>query len=82
MSWAASWLFHRLTRVTQAEISMVESLMQRMGISGEDRQRAIRLFNQGKQSGFDLEAALQPFMQYSAVRMDLRQMFLDSMTLW
>ena len=64
-------------RVTEAEIRMVESLMQRMAITGEDRQRAIRLFNQGKQPEFDLEAALQPFMQYSAVRMDLRQMFLE-----
>ena len=64
-------------RVTESEIRMVESLMQQMRISGEDRQRAIRLFNQGKQPGFDLEAALQPFMSYSAVRMDLRQMFLE-----
>jgi DnaJ like chaperone protein len=64
-------------RVTEAEIRMVEALMQRMEISGEDRQRAIRLFNQGKQPGFDLDAALQPFMQYSAMRMDLRQMFLE-----
>jgi DnaJ like chaperone protein len=64
-------------QVTQAEIGMVESLMQRMGIGGDDRQRAIRLFNQGKQPGFDLEAALQPFMQYSAMRMDMRQMFLE-----
>jgi DnaJ like chaperone protein len=64
-------------RVSEAEIRMVESLMQRMEITGDDRQRAIRLFNQGKQAGFDLDAALQPFMQYSAVRMDLRQMFLE-----
>ena len=41
-------------RVTETEIRMVESLMQQMRISGEDRQRAIRLFNQGKQPGFDL----------------------------
>ena len=64
-------------RVSEAEIRMVESLMQRMDITGENRQRAIRLFNQGKQPDFDLDAALQPFMQYSAVRMDLRQMFLE-----
>jgi DnaJ like chaperone protein len=64
-------------RVTETEIRMVESLMQQMQISGEDRQRAIRLFNQGKQADFDLEAALHPFVQHSVVRQDLRQMFLQ-----
>jgi DnaJ like chaperone protein len=64
-------------RVTETEIRMVESLMQQMKIGGEERQRAIRLFNQGKQAGFDLEAALQPFVQHSVVRQDLRQMFMD-----
>ncbi len=64
-------------QVTRAEIQMVESLMQQMRISGEDRQRAIRLFNQGKQADFDLAAALHPFVQHSVVRQDLRQMFMQ-----
>jgi DnaJ like chaperone protein len=64
-------------RVTETEIRMVESLMQQMQISGEDRQRAIRLFNQGKQPGFELESALHPFVQHSMVRQDLRQMFMQ-----
>jgi DnaJ like chaperone protein len=64
-------------RVTETEIRMVESLMRQMQISGEDRQRAIRLFNQGKQPGFDLESALHPFIQHSMVRQDLRQMFMQ-----
>lgn len=63
--------------VTQHEIRMVESLMQRMQISGEDRQRAIRLFNQGKQPEFDLEKTLHTFARQSAVRRDLRQMFTE-----
>ncbi len=63
--------------VTDTEIRMVESLMQRMQISGEDRQRAIRHFNQGKETGFDLDAALLPFVQLSVVRQDLRQMFME-----
>lgn len=66
-------------RVTETEIRMVESLMQQMRIGGEDRQRAIRLFNQGKQAGFDLETALHPFVQHSVVRQDLRQMFMQIM---
>lgn len=64
-------------QVTPAEIRMVESLMQQMKITGDDRQRAIRLFNQGKQADFDLDAALQPFVQLSVVRQDLRQMFME-----
>ena len=64
-------------QVTQAEIQMVESLMQQMQISGEDRQRAIRLFNRGKQPDFDLDSAMGPFLHASVVRMDLRQMFME-----
>jgi DnaJ like chaperone protein len=64
-------------RVSEAEIRMVESLMKQMEISGEERQRAIRLFNQGKQPDFRLEDALRPFIQHSVVRHDLRQMFME-----
>jgi DnaJ like chaperone protein len=63
--------------VTHAEIRMAESLMQRMQITGEERQKAIRFFNQGKQAGFDLEAVLRPFAQHSVTRFDLRQMFME-----
>jgi DnaJ like chaperone protein len=64
-------------RVTEVEIRMVESLMQQMQITGDDRQRAIQLFNRGKQPEFDLDAILQPFVQHSVVRQDLRQMFME-----
>jgi DnaJ like chaperone protein len=64
-------------RVTQTEIRMVESLMQRMQIGGEERQRAIRLFNLGKEPDFDLEQSLHSFLQLSMARMDLRQMFME-----
>lgn len=65
--------------VTETEIRMVESLMQQMKITGEHRQRAIRLFNQGKQADFNLDAALHPFVHQSVVRPDLRQMFTEIM---
>ena len=64
-------------RVTESEIRMVESLMEQMKITGEHRQRAIRLFNQGKQSDFDLDTTLHPFVHHSVVRADLRQMFME-----
>jgi len=63
--------------VTRQEIQMAESLMQRMGITGEDRQRAIRLFNQGKSADFNLEKTLHEFVRHSTVRQDLRQMFTE-----
>ena len=64
-------------RVTPDEIRMVENLMAQMQVTGDHRQRAIRLFNQGKSADFRLDKALQPFAQASAVRMDLRQMFTE-----
>jgi DnaJ like chaperone protein len=66
-------------QVSPSEIRMVENLMQRMQISGEDRQRAIAFFNQGKQPGFRLEAALGNFARMSLARRDLRQMFMQIM---
>jgi DnaJ like chaperone protein len=64
-------------QVTETEIRMVESLMQRMQIAGDDRQRAIRQFNQGKEEGFNLNKTLNSFAHQSMVRQDLRQMFLE-----
>ncbi len=65
--------------VSEAEVRMVENLMQRMQISGEDRQRAIRFFNQGKAPGFKLQTALAEFSRLSLARRDLRQMFMEIM---
>lgn len=64
-------------KVTQAEIRTAEELMQRMQITGEERQRAIHFFGQGKLPGFDLHAALHRFVHHSAMRHDLRQMFMQ-----
>jgi len=64
-------------QVTETEIRMVESLMARMQIAGDERQRAIRLFNQGKADDFDLQQALHSFAQHSMVRQDLRLMFME-----
>jgi len=65
--------------VTNSEIRMAEELMKRMHLSGEERQKAIRFFNRGKQPDFDLEAALKPFTQHAAMRFDLRQMFMETL---
>jgi DnaJ like chaperone protein len=65
--------------VSESEIRMVENLMSRMQLSPEDRQRAIRFFNQGKAADFKLHTALANFSRMSLARRDLRQMFLEIM---
>lgn len=64
-------------RVTEAEIRAAEDLMTRLQLNPEERQFAIRAFNQGKQAGYDLEASLREFLQHTIVRPDLRQMFVE-----
>ena len=66
-------------QVTAAEIRMAEDLMKRMQLSGDERQKAIRFFNRGKQPEFELDAALRPFTQQAAMRFDLRQMFMETL---
>lgn len=64
-------------RVTQAEINAAEALMRRLNLTEEERQRAIRFFQQGKAPGFDLEAVLTEFVRHSMFRHDLRIMFIE-----
>jgi len=64
-------------RVTQAEIAAAEELMRRLQLSAEERQNAIRLFQQGKQADFDLDATLRDFARHSMMRHDLRVMFIE-----
>lgn len=64
-------------RVTQAEIRAAEDLMQRLQLNAEERQRAIRFFEQGKSADFRLEPNLREFAQHTMLRHDLRQMFVE-----
>ena len=64
-------------RVTKAEIAAAEHLMRRLQLTEAERQRAIRLFQQGKQADFDLEATLKEFARHSMLRHELRIMFVE-----
>jgi len=64
-------------RVTQVEIAAAEGLMQRLQLSETERQRAIRFFQQGKESDFDLEGTLREFARNSMLRQELRIMFVE-----
>ncbi|NNE05578.1 MAG: co-chaperone DjlA [Xanthomonadales bacterium] len=64
-------------RVTQAEIEAAEALMQRLQLTDDERQMAIRCFEQGKSRDFRIESELRPFVQHTMIRPDLRQMFVE-----
>ena len=64
-------------RVTKAEIEAAENLMRRMTLTEEERQRAIRFFQQGKDPEFDVYAPLRVFAKHARHRYELRVMFLE-----
>ena len=64
-------------RVTQAEIQAAESLMARLSLTPEERQLAIRYFNEGKQAEYPLEKHLREFAQRTMMRHDLRLMLME-----
>ena len=64
-------------RVTKVEIAAAEQLMHRLQLTETERQRAIRFFQQGKESDFDLESTLREFARHSMLRPELRIMFIE-----
>jgi len=64
-------------RVTKAEITAAEQLMGRLQLTDDERQRAIRYFQQGKQPDFNLEVTLREFARHSMLRHELRIMFIE-----
>ncbi|MDP6967763.1 MAG: co-chaperone DjlA [Gammaproteobacteria bacterium] len=47
-------------RVTQVEIQYAETVMARMQLKDDKRQRAIAFFNKGKQNGYEMADVLEP----------------------
>ena len=64
-------------RISEVEIQAARGVMQRMGLNEKMKQRAIELFNQGKQSDFSLQAALQHLLQNCQRNRPLLQLFYD-----
>ena len=60
-------------RVSEAEIAHAEALMKKLGLHGEDRQRAIGYFKQGSAPEFDLHACLAKFNTAVRFRVDLKR---------
>lgn len=64
-------------RVSEQEVAYTERLIARMGLQREVRRRAIVLFNQGKQPGFDWNGELRDFAQVSRGQPQLRRLLLE-----
>ena len=64
-------------KVTQAEIANSEAIMARMQLDSEQRQAAIKLFNEGKSDDFPLHDVLIQFRKECHRRINLMQMFIE-----
>lgn len=64
-------------RVSRNEIEVAEAVMRQMRFTEEQRQAAIRLFNQGKDRNFDLEGVVAQFRDECRRRPSLVQFFLE-----
>lgn len=67
-------------RISQNEIDHVEAFIQKMGMSAEHRQEAIRQFKRGSDPAFDIEPTMQQFMQHCGNSINLRQVLLVYLT--
>ncbi|MEZ5885971.1 MAG: hypothetical protein R3D56_03640 [Paracoccaceae bacterium] len=80
LGWFASWLVHRLTRVTQAEISDLDSMARGLHDAEEARDEAITYFqqrerdltNQLSQTEAELRAAMDGLHDARAEAEELR----------
>ncbi len=67
-------------RVSEDEVQATEQMMTNMGLSGEMRAEAIRLFQAGASAEFDLTATMQTFMQGCGAYPDIKQLLLAYLT--
>ncbi|NBC48248.1 MAG: co-chaperone DjlA [Gammaproteobacteria bacterium] len=64
-------------RVSEAEIALAENIMTQLRLSPEMRSAAIKLFQQGKEPDFDLNAVVETFRRECRGQRALIQMFLE-----
>jgi DnaJ like chaperone protein len=64
-------------RVSKQEIQLAEALMSQMGLHGEMRRTAMRLFSEGKGADFPLDDVLQQFRTECHGRKTLIRMFIE-----
>ena len=64
-------------RVSADEIALAKAVMAEMTLSGDMRETAIRLFNEGKSDNFPLDDVLAQFRKECHRRQNLMQMFIE-----
>lgn len=64
-------------RVSQQEIDAARHIMSQMQLNEQQREAAIRLFNEGKQAGFPFDDVLAEFKRECHRRHNLLQMFIE-----
>jgi DnaJ like chaperone protein len=64
-------------RVSKAEINLAKQVMDKLALSGDMRQMAINLFQQGKRPDFPLDEALLQFRKECRRRTNLLRMFIE-----
>jgi len=64
-------------RVSKAEINLARRVMDEMGLTGEMRETAVKLFQQGKNPGFPLDEAIFQLRKECQRRTQLLRMFLE-----
>ncbi|AJQ94229.1 co-chaperone DjlA [Gynuella sunshinyii] len=75
------WVMGKLCRadgvVSEQQINQARSIMERLRLSEDQRLEAMRLFNEGKQSDFDIVPPLMELKQVIGRRITLAQFFLE-----
>lgn len=64
-------------RVSAEEIQYARDVMDRMGLSEERKQQAIELFNQGKESEYEIGDVMRPLSSLIRFRIPLKLMFVE-----
>lgn len=64
-------------RVSAEEIQYARDVMNRMGLNEERKQQAIELFNQGKESDYDIGDVMRPLSSLIRFRIPLKLMFVE-----
>lgn len=64
-------------RIQESEINMAGSIMDSLKLTVDQKKLAIRLFNEGKQSDFNLDMVLSRFVRLARHRVSVLQIFME-----
>ena len=65
-------------RIQESEVALASSVMDHLKLDAEQKRLAIRLFNEGKRSDFNLDVVLSRFHRLSRHRASVAQVFMET----